>query len=118
MQRTDPYENDPKYTKYFKMIKMHLPPGAVRVKMTAEGHDPAIVEEIMRILESDPSPGPGPDVSAGPKLKDDARFKKYFKFIDMHVPKGAIAPKMMADSMTKQLERGSATSAGASALAK
>ncbi|GFU37606.1 WASH complex subunit 3 [Nephila pilipes] len=34
---------DPRFAKYFKMINMGVPPGAVQIKMTAEGVDPSIL---------------------------------------------------------------------------
>ncbi|GIY76523.1 WASH complex subunit 3 [Caerostris darwini] len=34
---------DPRFAKYFKMINMGVPPGAVQLKMTAEGVDPALL---------------------------------------------------------------------------
>ena len=95
----DSYENDPKYAKFFKMFKMHLPTGAVRVKMTAEGHSPDIIEEIIGILEKGPGPAPPPKVPEGPKLKDDPRFKKYFKMREMHIPRGALDQKMQAEGL-------------------
>jgi len=36
--------SDPKYAKYFKMLKMHIPKGAVAQKMIAEGLDPAVLD--------------------------------------------------------------------------
>ena len=36
---TVPLKDDPKFAKYFKMLKMHLPPQAVKNKMEAEGLD-------------------------------------------------------------------------------
>jgi hypothetical protein len=46
-------KDDPQYAKYFKMLKMHLPPPAVKQKMTSEGLDPSI-------LDMDPE-GPSPN---------------------------------------------------------
>ena len=81
---------NPNYTKYFKMLSMHLPKGAVAQKMVAEGLDPAV-------LDMDPT-GPAPSAKAeGPKLKDDPKFAKYFKMLKMHLPKGAVAQKMVAE---------------------
>jgi len=53
-------KDDPEYTKYFKMLRMHLPKGAVKSKMRAEGKDPTV-------LDMDPD-GPSPSVSQ-PKVK-------------------------------------------------
>eukprot|EP00617_Octactis_speculum_P022014 CAMPEP_0185766450 /NCGR_PEP_ID=MMETSP1174-20130828/37315_1 /TAXON_ID=35687 /ORGANISM="Dictyocha speculum, Strain CCMP1381" /LENGTH=50 /DNA_ID=CAMNT_0028450153 /DNA_START=1 /DNA_END=150 /DNA_ORIENTATION=- len=46
-------KDDPEFTKYFKMLKMHLPKGAVAAKMVGEGKDPAV-------LDMDPE-GPSPN---------------------------------------------------------
>ena len=39
-----PLKDDPKFAKFFKMLKMHLPKGAVAQKMTSMGLDPAILD--------------------------------------------------------------------------
>ena len=39
-----PLKEDPKYAKFFKMLKMGLPRGAVVIKMTADGADPAVLD--------------------------------------------------------------------------
>ena len=39
-----PPKDDPRYSKYFKMLKMGLPKGAVAAKMSAEGVDPAVLD--------------------------------------------------------------------------
>ena len=53
---TTKLRDDPMFTKYFKMLKMHLPPPAVRQKMAADGIDPSI-------LDMDPD-GPSPNQAA------------------------------------------------------
>ena len=45
-------KDDPMYAKYFKMLKMHLPPPAVKQKMTADGLDSSILDRN----PNDPSP--------------------------------------------------------------
>jgi len=39
----NPYANDPQYSKFFKMLQMHLPLGAVEQKMRSEGLDPSVL---------------------------------------------------------------------------
>ena len=39
-----PLKDDPKYQKYFKMIAMHMPRGAVEQKMRADGLDVAVLD--------------------------------------------------------------------------
>ena len=83
--------DDPKYGKYIKMMKMHLPRGAVESKMRLEGADP-------KVLDLDPSK-PMPADFFGPPLKDDPKFGKYFKMLKMHLPRVAVEGKMTTDSL-------------------
>ena len=39
-----PLKDDPKYAKFFKMLKMHLPKIAVENKMRAAGLDPSVLD--------------------------------------------------------------------------
>ncbi|KAJ8611740.1 hypothetical protein CTAYLR_009513 [Chrysophaeum taylorii] len=80
--------DDPKYAKYFKMLKMHLPRPAVEAKMKAEGVDPSV-------LDMDPN-GPVPST---PKLGDDPKYAKYFKMLKMHLPRPAVEAKMKAEGV-------------------
>ena len=101
-------KDDPLFTKYFKMLKMHLPPPAVRQKMAADGVDPSI-------LDMNPD-GPSPNPPSGflpaaataatsvvaattTKLRDDPMFTKYFKMLKMHLPPPAVRQKMAADGI-------------------
>ncbi|KAJ1462998.1 formin homology 2 domain-containing protein [Pelagophyceae sp. CCMP2097] len=85
-----PLSQDARYSKFFKMLSMHLPRGAVEQKMRAEGFD-------VSVLDLDPSkPAPGAAAAvAGPR--DDARYQKYFKMLQMHLPREAVDLKMRAD---------------------
>ena len=42
-------KEDPKYSKYFKMMTMHLPKEAVVQKMVAEGLDVSILDKVVQI---------------------------------------------------------------------
>jgi hypothetical protein len=56
-------KEDPAFAKYFKMLAMHLPPPAVKQKMSAEGLDPSV-------LDMDPeglSPNAGGGAGRAPK---------------------------------------------------
>ncbi|KAJ8598313.1 hypothetical protein CTAYLR_007538 [Chrysophaeum taylorii] len=94
-----PLKDDPRFKKYFKMLAMHLPRGAVEIKMQAEGVDP-------KILDMDPNkpyPKPKKKKKKGPPLKDDPRFKKYFKMLAMHLPRGAVECKMRAEGVDPKI---------------
>ena len=82
-------KDDPAFAKYFKMLKMHLPRGAVEQKMMAEGMNPAVLDD-----PEAPSPNATAPASAAPaanvmKVKDDpanpqpAQTKKTMKHVAM-----------------------------------
>ena len=81
--------DDPKYGKYFQMLKMHIPRPAVEAKMRAEGVDPAI-------LNLDPSK---PLIVGGKTLQDDPKYAKYFQMLKMHIPRPAVEAKMRAEGV-------------------
>lgn len=47
-------KDDPAFAKYFKMLKLGLPPSVVKHKMTMEGFDPALIDK-----PNEPSPNAG-----------------------------------------------------------
>jgi hypothetical protein len=89
-------KNDPQFAKYFKMLQMHVPKGAVAAKMTQEGLDPAVLD----MDPNQPLPGGGASDVA---IKDDPRFAKFLKMLQMHVPKGAVAAKMTQEGLDPEV---------------
>lgn len=88
-------KDDPKYAKFFKMIRLHIPVAAVAIKMSAEGLDPAVLE--MNVNE--PAPAPKEPKPAEAALKDDPTYGKYFKMLRMHIPRPAVEQKMTNDGL-------------------
>ena len=99
-----PLREDPKYQKYFKMLKMvspfvyilvylwnrlmlydsviikGLPVGAVKNAMQRDGLDPAIMDlNPEKSVASQQNKEEEELVDKGPPLKEDPRFQKYFK---------------------------------------
>eukprot|EP00968_Pinguiococcus_pyrenoidosus_P019333 scaffold2094_cov239-Pinguiococcus_pyrenoidosus.AAC.7 len=91
-----PLKDDPKYTKYLKMLKSGVPKAAVAHKMRSDGLDPAA-------LDADPEQPFGTPMAAAapsaPPLKDDPKYAKYLKMIKSGVPKPAVAHKMKGDGL-------------------
>jgi len=90
-----PLKDDPKYSKFFKMLKTGVPRGAVENKMRAEDLDPAI-------LDKDPEkPLVSADGASSPAvpLKDDPSYAKFFKMLKSGVPRGAVENKMMMEKL-------------------
>ncbi|EJK49528.1 hypothetical protein THAOC_31592 [Thalassiosira oceanica] len=67
-----PLKDDPEYVKFFKMLKMMIPEGAVRQAIQKEGKD-------VSILEMDPNKSYASQKSTqkevGPPLKDDPEYQ-------------------------------------------
>ncbi|KAJ8608268.1 hypothetical protein CTAYLR_007265 [Chrysophaeum taylorii] len=86
----------PRYRKYFKMLNMHVPRGAVQAKMRAEGVDPDILNKDpatpVKLLSTDK-----PEETGKIPLGEDPRFAKYFRMLKMHLPRMAVEAKMRAE---------------------
>ena len=67
-------KDDPKYSKYFKMLSIGLPLGAVKNAMERDGVDPSV-------MDGDHSAPAGQPSDGGVPLKDDPKFAKYFKML-------------------------------------
>ena len=91
-----PLKDDPEYQKYFKMLKMGLPVGAVKNALQRDGKDPSI-------MDLDPNKSTKSqlkkeeDEDDGPPLKEDPDFIKYFKMLKMGLPHGAVKNALVRD---------------------
>ena len=103
--------DDPKYGKYFKMMKVGLPKEAVAHKMLSE-NTVSTQEEAFEILAMDPNgPPPAPKRASSAKeappmvlLKDDPKYQKYLKMIKVGLPKEAAAHKMVSENCCSTAE--------------
>ncbi|KAL7522550.1 hypothetical protein ACHAWX_007259 [Stephanocyclus meneghinianus] len=98
-----PLKDDPKYQKYFKMLKMGLPLGAVKNALQRDGLDPSIMD-----LDHDKSLASQQNeeenlVDNGPKLKDDPKYQKYFKMLKMGLPLGAVKNALQRDGLNPEI---------------
>ncbi|KAL7542696.1 hypothetical protein ACHAXR_011993, partial [Thalassiosira sp. AJA248-18] len=91
-----PLKEDPKYSKYFKMLKMGLPMGAVKNAVERDGLDPSIMD-----LDPEKSVGSqiDKDEDDGPPLKDEEKYQKYFKMLKMGLPMGAVKNAVERDGL-------------------
>ncbi|TMW66743.1 hypothetical protein Poli38472_014055 [Pythium oligandrum] len=87
-------KDDEKYAKFFKLTKMGMPAEQVKLKMSAEGLDPNLLDTPDAIM-----PGSGGAASApsgGMTVKDDPAYEKFFKLAKMGMPAEQIKMKMSA----------------------
>jgi hypothetical protein len=90
-----PLKEDPEYQKFFKMLKMGLPMGAVKNALTKDGKDPGIMDlDPEKTLKSQTGNSGAED---GPPLKDDPEYAKYFKMLTMGLPVGAVKNAISRD---------------------
>ncbi|TMW59450.1 hypothetical protein Poli38472_004519 [Pythium oligandrum] len=82
------------YSKYFKMLKMGLPEGAVRHKMRTEGADERALE-----LGGDVPFSSLSKKEDSVRLADDPTYAKYFKMLKMGLPEGAVRHKMVSEGV-------------------
>merc|ERR1712096_404171 len=85
---------DPRLEKFSKMLRMHMPEGAVMLKMQAEGFDPALL-----------GLGQPATTSKAAAVEDakDPRLEKFSKMLRMHMPEGAVMLKMQAEGFDPAL---------------
>ena len=91
-----PLKDDPKYSKYFKMLKMGLPKGSVQNAMERDGEDPSIMDldpekSVASQLNKEE------EIDTGPPLKEDPKYVKFFKMLKMGLPIGAVQNAMQRE---------------------
>ena len=87
--------NDPKYEKYFKMLKMSMPLLAVQHAMARDGLDPSVMDGDHNLPEPRCVP-----------LKDDPTYSKYFKMLKLGLPMGAVKNAMERDGIDPSIMDG------------
>ena len=90
-------KDDPEYVKYFKMLKMGLPMGAVQHAMKRDGKDPSIMDLDPNKSVKSQMKSEEEEEDTGPALKDDPEYVKYFKMLKMGLPMGAVQHAVTRD---------------------
>jgi hypothetical protein len=98
-------KDDPKYSKFLKMLKVGLPIGAAAQKLFQEG-SALSYDEAYKILEMDPN-GPSPsclqtlEAPAASQIsyKDHPVYSKYFKMIKVGLPAESVKAKMQVEGV-------------------
>jgi hypothetical protein len=88
-----------KYAKYFKMLKVGTPIGAVQNKMQAEGLDPSIIEQDPNTMVPEKDDEEHMTVEKMVKVSEHPKYEKYFKMLKTGVPRGAVLNKMKAEGV-------------------
>ncbi|GKY91382.1 hypothetical protein MPSEU_000110500 [Mayamaea pseudoterrestris] len=106
--------DDPKFAKYFRMLKTGLPPTVVRHALQRDGLDPSILdfdptrsyvsqvndmtstEDLKTTLVQTDEPETLP-------LKDDPTYSKYFRMLDKGIPEGAVRNALRRDGYEESI---------------
>lgn len=84
------------YQKFFKLLKMGMPAEQVKLKMSAEGLNPDLLDTPDAPLEGDKS---GSSAESSKTVKDDPQYAKFFKLLKMGMPHEQIKLKMQAEGL-------------------
>ena len=87
-----PLNKDPKFAKYFKMMKMGVPLPAAKVQMIKDGLDGDILDQNHK-----------QPYKEKPPLKEMEEYKKYFKMLKMMIPLPAVKQQMMKDGLNPNI---------------
>lgn len=104
-----PVSNSPKpnavdpavVSRFQEMLKMGIPPNAVRDKMKSEGIDAATISAIL--CESPVSAASAEDKSAGLSVEEEIVASKYRKMLKMGIPPDAVRHKMTTDGVQSNI---------------
>ena len=88
-------KDNPKYSKYFKMLKMKIPKASIKQKMTMDGLDPGIIDKDPNEIYT--------DNIIELAIKDTPTYAKYFKMLKMNIPKSSIKNKLKLDGYEPEI---------------
>ena len=104
-----PLKDDPVYAKYWKMLKVGLPLGAVMNACERDSVDPTVMEldpnkslaSQRKEKEDKAKAGEEEEETAdtSPPLKDDPTYGKYFKMLKVGLPVGAVKNALARDGL-------------------
>lgn len=84
-------KDDPQYERFFRMLKIGMPPDVVKHAMVRDGVDPSI-------LDGDPNK-PASNKPIGVPLKEDPMYQKYIKMLGFGLPMEAVKHAMERDGL-------------------
>jgi hypothetical protein len=89
----------PKFKQYSTMLKMHLPDGAIRQKMTING----VSDEDQKVFfgEIQPFAAKASKVPTLDEVRKQPKYATYLGMLKMHLPEGAIRQKMGVNSLSE-----------------
>ena len=96
-------KDHPVYSKYFKMLKVSIPPPAVKAKMAQEGADPSMLDKGPDFLLSEKNSKPEPEAPDAVPLKEHPVYAKYFKMLKVGLPPPQVKRKMTEEGVDQSV---------------
>jgi Subunit CCDC53 of WASH complex len=81
-----PLKDDPKYERYFRMLKVGMPMEVVKHAMLKDGNDPSVMDADHNL-------------PVGQPLKEDPQYTKYFKMLKMGITMAQVKHSMERDGL-------------------
>lgn len=94
-------KDDMVFKKYFKLQQLEMAEDQIKQKMHDDGIDPDYLNKPDQISPNDPGPANGAYVPL--TIREDPKFKKYFKLLRMNMPIEQIKMKMEVDRVDPEL---------------
>ncbi|ETL88863.1 hypothetical protein L917_12099 [Phytophthora nicotianae] len=96
-------KDDEQYAKFFKLLKMGMPSEQIKLKMSASGLNPDLLD-----TPDAPMPGSGAGAPAATSnqlmtVKEDPAYEKFFKLVKMGMPPEQVKMKMSAAGLNEDL---------------
>ncbi|GMF18908.1 unnamed protein product [Phytophthora lilii] len=97
-------KDDEQYAKFFKLLKMEMPAEQIKLKMSASGLNPDLLD-----TPDAPMPGSGGSATPAPAsnhvmtVKEDPAYEKFFKLVKMGMPPEQVKMKMSAAGLNGDL---------------
>jgi hypothetical protein len=83
-------KDDPKYERYFRMLKVGMPMEVVKHAISKDGNDPSVMDGDH-------------NKPVGLPLKEDPKYQKYFKMLNMGVLMGQVKHAMERDGLMPEI---------------
>ncbi|OWZ19222.1 Formin like protein [Phytophthora megakarya] len=97
-------KDDEQYAKFFKLLKMGMPSEQIKLKMSASGLDPDLLDTPDAPMSgSGGATAPATASSQVMTVKEDPAYEKFFKLVKMGMPPEQVKMKMSAAGLNADL---------------
>ncbi|KAG7395441.1 hypothetical protein PHYBOEH_003732 [Phytophthora boehmeriae] len=96
-------KDDEQYAKFFKLMKMGMPAEQIKLKMSASGLNPDLLDTPDAPMPGSGSAAPQASSSQVTTVQEDPAYEKFFKLVKMGMPPEQVKMKMSAAGLNADL---------------